>query len=113
MPAKILLYGNDPTLLLTRRLVLERSGSEVLATSDIEQLIVFMMTLSPDLMIVCQSLDMDQRESALIMARELRPEMKILVMMDAGVMYSLESHNGEALYALDGPDALLTAVDTA
>jgi DNA-binding response OmpR family regulator len=110
--ARILLYGNDPILLLSRRLVLERAGSQVFATSDTEQEIGFLTAMEPDILILCQSLDMTQREEALITAREIRPQMKILVMMDAGVVYYLESHDGEeALNALDGPQALLTVVD--
>jgi hypothetical protein len=37
--------------------------------------------------------------------------MKILVMLEAGWTDDYVAGNGEALYALDGPQALLTAVD--
>ena len=70
-----------------------------------------MTMLEPHILVLCQSLTVGQRETVIITARELQPEMNTLVMMDAGMGYDLEPHDGEVLYALDGPEALLTVVE--
>jgi hypothetical protein len=108
---KILLYGNDPALLLTRSLILKHAGSQVFATSDLDREFALMAMMEPDVLVLCQSLNMGERETALILAQELRPQMKILVMLEAGSTDDDVTPNGKALYALDGPQALLTAVD--
>ena len=44
---KILIYSNDPDLLLTRRLKLEQTEAQVYATTDFEQKIWFMAPFDP------------------------------------------------------------------
>ncbi len=113
MATKILIYSNDPALLSTRRLILEQAGAQVFATTDFEQEIWFIASPEPNLLILCESLQMDQRWAAMMIVRDLRPEMKVLVMMneDTSLDRELEPFNGDFLNALDSPDALLTAVD--
>jgi DNA-binding response OmpR family regulator len=113
MATKILIYSNDPALLSTRRLILEQAGAQVFATTDFEQEIWFIASHEPNLLILCESLQMDQRWTAMMIVRDLRPEMKVLVMMDEDTSsdLELEPFNGDFLNALDGPDALLTVVD--
>ena len=111
MATKILIYSNNPVLLSTRRLILEQAGAQVFATTDFEQEIWFLASQEPNLLILCESLQMDQRWEAIMIVCDLRPAMKILVMMDEDTSCDLEPFNGEFLNALDGPDTLLTIVD--
>jgi hypothetical protein len=111
MKDKVVVYGNDPILLLARRLVLEHVGFTVFTTGHFEEEVELMTAQEPQLLILCQSLHTEETQSALIMARELRPKMKTLVMLEPGTVYDCTSHNGESLRALQGPDALLTVVD--
>ena len=113
MATKILIYSNDPVLLSTRRRILEQAGAQVFATTDFEQEIWFMASHEPNFMILCESLQMDQRRAAMMIVRDLRPAMKVVVMMDEDTSsdLELEPFNGDFLNALDSPDALLAIVD--
>ena len=108
--ATILMYGVDRSLLLTRRLLLEGTGARVFTTTQFEDEIELMASQKPDVLILCQSLAMDQCQTALIMARELRPEMKTMVLVSEKTSHGLEVHNGVAVDYSGGLDALLTAV---
>jgi CheY-like chemotaxis protein len=109
--AKILIYGNDPTLLMTRRLILEHEGLHVFTTMHIEEEAELISHQQPEVLILCQTLSADQREFALVMTRTLRPNLQALVLMEAGLAYDLATDNYEHIYALDGPGALVTVTD--
>ena len=86
MTDKVVVYGNDPLLLLTRRLLLERAGFTVFTTSHFEEEIELMATQEPQLLILCQSLHAEETQTALMMAREVRPQMKTLLMLEADTL---------------------------
>jgi DNA-binding response OmpR family regulator len=84
MSRNILIYGNDPTLLLTRRLVLQHAGFNVTATSEFHQAVSLTITGQIDLLILCQSLGPHERQGVLETARGAKPTMKTFI-LDATV----------------------------
>jgi DNA-binding response OmpR family regulator len=110
MTGKVVVYGRDPILLLTRRLILERAGFTVFTTSHLEEEVDLMAIQEPQILILCHSLPTEEAHSALMMTREIRPQMKTLVMLQAAESLNHTPENGAAVYALEGPEALLTAV---
>lgn len=106
--ARILLYGANARLLETRRMVLEKSGFQVYATTQLRELEKLMSAVPFELFIVGHTLSSEQRANGLTAARTLRPEMKILLLVeDSSVHY--EQRNYDVLSYPDGPKALIAA----
>lgn len=75
MPSSILVCGNDPTLLLTRRLVLEHAGFRVEAVLGLSRL----LENAGERLLLCSSLSESERLEAIRSTRATWPEAKILV----------------------------------
>jgi DNA-binding response OmpR family regulator len=78
-PACILVYGRDPSLLETRCMVLETTGSVVRATAEPEEAERIIRDERPALLVLCYTLSPEDRSSILSSAQLLRPDMKTLV----------------------------------
>ena len=108
IPATILIYGRDASLLETRRMVLETIGGRVCATTDFEETKQMMTEAEPDVLVLCYTLNADDRESILSSAEALRPEMKILVLIADGPASKQMSDDAFSIFA--GPAALKAKV---
>ena len=105
----ILLYGRDPQLLETRRLVLEKSGHRVWATMDINQVDRVTELKAIDLLVFCHSLSSKQCDEALALAHGWWPQVKSLV-LTAGVAGCSDALSDKVLDAMEGPAKLISAV---
>ena len=108
MHAAILIYGNDPMLVKTRGLVLERAGYEVFASTAFAGAMLTLMTEEVDVLLLCQSLADEERRGILETAHALQPEIKCAVL-------DLEESEApiervDLIRGLAGPTTLLTAV---
>jgi hypothetical protein len=65
MTARIVLYGVDGVLLNTRQTILSKAGLVSKATSDIADVIEFLQTEDPTLLVVCSSVERDLRQTLL------------------------------------------------
>lgn len=75
MPPSIVVCGNDPTLLLTRKLVLEHAGLRVDAVLGLARL----MEKGEERLLLCSSLSESERLEAILATRRKGPSAKILV----------------------------------
>jgi len=91
-PACILVYGRDPSLLETRCMLLETTGSKVHATTEPEQAEQIIREERPDLLVLCYTLSPEDRTNILSAAQHLRPEMKTLILTADGTS---ETGNGD------------------
>jgi DNA-binding response OmpR family regulator len=80
MGNRILVYGNDETLLLTRRLVLEREGYRVFTTMKFGEAIELTMTQRLDVLILCQSLSVEERNGVLATVHGTGSSLKSLIL---------------------------------
>lgn len=108
IPAHVLIYGRDSSLLETRRMVLETIGGTVHATTDGMQAKQMIANGWPDLLILCYTLSAEDRESILNSAQALRPEIKTLVLSANGPLYTQLSEGAFNTFA--GPAALKAKV---
>jgi DNA-binding response OmpR family regulator len=80
MGNRILVYGNDETLLLTRRLILEREGYRVFTTMKFGEAIELTMTQRLDVLILCQSLSVEERNGVLATVHGTGSSLKSLIL---------------------------------
>ncbi len=73
--AEVLIFGHDPVLLETRRLLLNRAGFQVWIAAKATEAVDVLLNEPIDLFILCQSLPADVCERTLETAHTLRPEM--------------------------------------
>jgi DNA-binding NtrC family response regulator len=108
MQATIFLYGNDVMLLTTRRLVLEKAGYTVFTAENVSNAMLVLMNHHIDLLVLCQSVDDDERRSILETAHTLQPEIKCVSLSFDGddiAMDGVYAHRG-----LMNPTSLLAAI---
>jgi len=67
----ILLYGHDPVLLMTRRLILERSGFEVWSALDLKEVEIITGSQNIDILITCHTVSRKDQTAALAIAQIL------------------------------------------
>ena len=94
-PAPILVYGSDPILLETRRMVLETLNDMVYTATNAAEAEQIIFEAKPDLFVLCYTLSPEDRQSILDFARGIHLAMTILV---------LEADRPAG--AFSGPDAL-------
>ena len=105
----ILIYGRDPQLLNTRRLLLEKSGHQVRVTMDINQVDRVADLMAVDLLIFCHSLSPEQCDQALVFAHARWPKVKVLV-LTAGLAGCSDALSDKVLDAMQGPAKLISTV---
>jgi hypothetical protein len=107
--SKILLYGNDGLLLMTRRLILEKAGYQPIAVSNYAETKSLLMNERVEVFVLCQSLSNDERASVLEFARSVQPGIKVIVQRFTGDDMALS--DGHFLGGIRGPKSLLAAVE--
>jgi DNA-binding response OmpR family regulator len=106
----ILLYGKDETLLVTRRLILEKEGYRVFTTVEFGEAIQLTMTQRLDVVILCQTLSIEECQGVVATAREIAPSLKTIILDHRGAVAPIKPRE-EHLEVLSGPKAFLAAVD--
>ena len=79
-PASLLLYGRDQSLLHTRKLVLEIGGDNVSITTNASQVRQILNSSSIDLLVLCQTLQVDECDELAQLTRIAWPDTKVLVL---------------------------------
>ncbi len=79
-PARILVYGRDPVLLETRRLVLQHSGFHTASALNLQAATELMAARNFDLLVLCHSLSVTDCEAALNVTHSRHPEIKNLIL---------------------------------
>jgi hypothetical protein len=106
----ILVFGNDITLLETRRLVLERGGYQIYIAADL-QAVENIATSEPlALLVLCHTLTPAEGQAAIATTLALRPEVKKLLLTISPGAHP-NSEDFEVLNALAGPRELISTVD--
>jgi hypothetical protein len=108
MQATILISGNDAMLLTTRRMIFEQAGYTVFTTDSVSNARLVLMNHQIDVLVLCQSLDDNDRASILRVAHLLQPEIKCASLSFDGREVAIddaETHRG-----LSGPPSLLAAI---
>ena len=108
-PAAILVYGRDPALLETRRMVLASVGYDVTEAANLSQVKRTLSERPLDLLILCHSLSTDDCHHTLALATSRWPLMRILV-LTAGASGCSTQLISEVLDAIKGPRELLSTV---
>jgi DNA-binding NtrC family response regulator len=106
----ILVFGRDPLLLETRRLVLEQAGFHVLSVADSAGVEKIVLAQPISLLVLCHSITDEERESVLKSAHSRRPDMKNIV-LTTGTSVSRPGKNYEFVNAYDGPRSLISTVE--
>jgi DNA-binding response OmpR family regulator len=83
-PARILVYGRDPSLLETRQLVLRTLGGTVLATTDVEFARSILTQEVPHLLVLCYALSPEERAAILDSVEQLPRKLKVLILRADG-----------------------------
>ena len=104
----ILVYGRDPVVLETRRMVLETTGASVVATTGWEQAQQVISNPSLDLLVLCYTLSSEDRQSILQFAQGIRPEITTLVLRADG--QSSADFGKDTLDVFAGPRAFKAKV---
>jgi DNA-binding response OmpR family regulator len=110
MGKSILVYGNDPTLVLTRRFILEGEGYRVITTTKFGEAIRLTMTQRLDVLILCQSLSVEERNGVLATVREIAPSLKTLIVRSGESVYPIGEQE-ESVEGVIDPKALLGVID--
>jgi DNA-binding response OmpR family regulator len=107
----ILVYGHDPLLLVTRRLLLENAGFRVFTTVELADAIQLTITHHFAILILCQTLDVKEREHILATAQGSRPPIKALILMADSTPIRTVGMQDVVLDSLVGPQTLLAVID--
>jgi hypothetical protein len=111
MDISIFLYGNDQTLLMTRRLILEKEGYRVFTAMRFGDAMLLTMTQRLDVLILCQSLSVDERNGVLTTVREITPSLKTIILGYGRSVYPIKTQE-KSVETLTDPKTLLGVVDT-
>jgi hypothetical protein len=111
MGKSILVYGNDPTLVLTRRFILEGEGYRVITTTKFGEAIRLTMTQRLDVLILCQSLSVEERNGGVLATvREIASPLKTLILGYGKSVYPIRTQE-ESVEVLIDPRTLLGVID--
>jgi hypothetical protein len=82
MTKRIVIYGKDPVLLRTRQAILSKAGLVSTITSDIADVIDFLKTDDPVLLIVCSSVQLDLRRALMNAVDQVtKPNLRKLILV--------------------------------
>lgn len=109
MPARpeVLCFGADPVLNRTRRLILQ-SAFEVCVASSLEEAASWLQERRFRVVLLCQTLSLDNARSALELVHSLQPEARILALEEGQPRLFLRAPHQEV--RLDGPADLIGKV---
>jgi DNA-binding response OmpR family regulator len=79
----VVFYGHDELLLMTRRRILEGAGFRADVTSEVKEIPRLVRELPADLVVLCHSLSCTECLAAGMVARNHRPEVRMLLMVAA------------------------------
>jgi DNA-binding NtrC family response regulator len=108
MQEKILVYGKDEILVMTRCLLLGKAGYEVFTAQTFGNAMLVLMNHQVDLVVLCQTLTDAERRGILETAHALQPEIKC-VALDFGES-EVAIEGVDLIRGLVGPSTLLNAV---
>jgi len=109
MKHQVLIYGHDPLLLRTRELLLRQAGLEVWV-SDVGEEIHQILSARPiDLLILCHTVDCDERAATLAAMRASQKNPAILF-LTADYRNPFVPEDASVFSTLDGPYGLLQTV---
>jgi hypothetical protein len=81
MTKRIIIYGSDPVLLMTRQAILSKAGLVSTITSDIADVIDFLKTEAPVLLVVCSSVQHDLRGALMTAVDQVaKPDLRKLIL---------------------------------
>jgi DNA-binding response OmpR family regulator len=106
MHGTILVYGNEPVLVTTRGLILEKAGYKVFTAQAFGNAMLVLMHHQIDACVLCQSLTDEERQGILETARTLQPEIKCAVLDFAESEVAIEGV--DLIRGLVGPSTMLT-----
>jgi DNA-binding NtrC family response regulator len=104
----ILVYGRDPNVLETRRMVLETTGARVLATTRWEEAQQVIENATVSLLVLCYTLSSEDRLLILQFAQRVSPEINALVLRADG--QSPPDFDKDTLDVFAGPRAFKAKV---
>jgi DNA-binding response OmpR family regulator len=108
MRPRILAYGNDPILLTTRRLVLEKARYRVFTSLEFSDAMLVLLNQQIDVLLLCHSLHDDERRGILETARAITQDVKCVILHYDGRAVPME--DAEVVEGLEGPNTLLRAI---
>jgi hypothetical protein len=76
----ILIYGNEPMLMMTRALILEKAGYQVFKAETFGNAMLVLMNHPIDVCVLCQSLTNEERQGISETAQALQPQVKCAVL---------------------------------
>ena len=105
----ILLFGHDPILLQTRRLVLEQAGYWVTQTTELSRLVCLVSLEQVNLLVLCHTLSMEEcgRAAALVQTRWPQVQTVTLLAGDAGCRLTASS---DQVDSREGPKRLVDTI---
>jgi DNA-binding response OmpR family regulator len=108
MQGTILIFGNDEMLLVTRSLILEQAGYTVFTAQTFANAMLALMNHQIDVLVLCQSLNQEERRGILETAHALQADIKCAALTYTGP--DLEVDDVGVCQRLDGPRGLLLAI---
>lgn len=108
MQGTILIFGKDEMLLVTRSLILEKAGYRVLTAQSFANAMLALMNHPIDLLLLCQTLNEEERRGILETAHALQPDIKCASLTYNG--RELEVDGIGVRHPLDGPPGFLSAI---
>jgi DNA-binding response OmpR family regulator len=91
----ILFYGHDELLLMTRRRILEGAGFRAGVTSQLKEISRLVCELPADLVVLCHSLSRTECVMAGLLAKNHRPDVRMLLMVADGFFRERDSAMSE------------------
>jgi DNA-binding response OmpR family regulator len=114
MPKRILSTSRDATVLRTRNLVLQSAGYEVVAALDSEQFMRLLEGQSFDLVVLGDSIEVDERINLARKARASKPDVPLIIFFKTPAeAQRLFAHAHTLIGSLEGPERLIAAVRAA
>jgi predicted ATP-grasp superfamily ATP-dependent carboligase len=80
MHGTILFYGNEPMLVKTRGLILEKAGYKVFSAETFGNAMLVLMNYQIDVCVLCQSLTNEERQGISETAQALQPQVRCAVL---------------------------------
>jgi DNA-binding response OmpR family regulator len=113
-PPQILLIGHEPSLMDTRRWLLQGRGFRVLLAARVTDASQILSSHDIDLLILCHSLSVKDLTHAIRMAQSIRPQMKRLILQSTDISHTVAAleEREQVLEPLEGPQAFLRKVTT-